>query len=150
MLPTVALERPDTPEALALLADLDAYYLTLYPAESNYTLDVSGLLQGHVRFFVARVDGAAVGCAAVCLFEGYSEIKRMYVRPDRRGNGIAQRLMDALFTATRAAGLSLIRLETGISQPEALAFYERSGFQRIGPFGDYPNDPLCLFYERTI
>jgi putative acetyltransferase len=39
-------------------------------------------------------------------------------------------------------------LETGIRQPEALGLYERLGFVRRGPFGDYAEDPLSVFMEK--
>jgi hypothetical protein len=44
----------------------------------------------------------------------------------------------------------LLRLETGIYQQEAIGLYERAGFQRTGPFGDYVMDPLSLYYEMVL
>jgi len=41
-------------------------------------------------------------------------------------------------------------LETGISQPEALGLYERSGYVRRGPYGDYPDDPLSVFMHKRL
>jgi putative acetyltransferase len=48
------------------------------------------------------------------------------------------------------AGQSLLRLETGIDNHEALALYERQGFVRRGPFGDYREDPLSVFMEKQF
>lgn len=51
----------------------------------------------------------------------------------------------------RLQGITLMRLETGISQPEALALFEACGFTRCGPFGDYPaDDPYSVFMERRL
>jgi putative acetyltransferase len=47
-------------------------------------------------------------------------------------------------------GVEVLRLETGIYQPEAIGLYERFGFQRIPPFGTYKEDPLSVFYEKRI
>jgi putative acetyltransferase len=41
-------------------------------------------------------------------------------------------------------------LETGPDQPEALGLYERYGFARRGPYGDYPDDPLSVFMEKRL
>jgi putative acetyltransferase len=41
-------------------------------------------------------------------------------------------------------------LETGIHQAPAIRLYERAGFRRILPFGDYKEDSLSLFYEKRI
>jgi putative acetyltransferase len=50
----------------------------------------------------------------------------------------------------RMSGLSVLRLETGIHQPEAIGLYERLGFERRAPFGDYREDPLSLFMEMPL
>lgn len=144
-------ESPDQPEVRAMLARLDAYCAALYPAESNHLLDVDALLRGDVLFLVARdVDGAAVGCAALVNRDGYGEIKRMFVDENRRGLGTGARLLEHLTMFARMAGLATLRLETGIHQPEAIRLYERAGFARRDPFGDYGPDPLSLFMERHL
>jgi putative acetyltransferase len=147
----IAFETPDQPEVLALIADLDAYQLTLYPPESVYALDLDTLLQPHVKFAVARDgDGAVAGCGAVVLMPEYGEIKRMYVQPSCRGQGAAKRLLDKLEEAARGAGVTRMVLETGPSQPEALGLYERHGFSRCGPYGDYGDDPLSVFMQKRL
>lgn len=45
---------------------------------------------------------------------------------------------------------SVLRLETGIYQTEAIGLYEGFGFQRRPPFGEYKDDPLSVYYEKTI
>jgi putative acetyltransferase len=147
----IAFETPNQPEIIALIADLDAYQLTLYPPESVYALDLRSLMQPEVKFAVARdAVGALVGCAAVVLSQEYGEIKRMYVKPEARGLGAAKRLMAALEAATREAGCGLMVLETGPSQPEAIALYARHGFEQCGPYGDYRDDPLSVFMRKAL
>ena len=41
-------------------------------------------------------------------------------------------------------------LETGSRQPGGVGLYERAGYNRIPPFGDYWDDPVCLCYERRL
>lgn len=147
----IAFESPNQPEIIALIADLDAYQLTLYPPESVYALDLPSLMQPEVKFAVARdAADAIVGCAAVVLSSEYGEIKRMYVKPEARGLGAAKRLMAELELASRAAGCSSMVLETGPSQPEAIALYARHGFEQCGPYGDYRDDPLSVFMRKAL
>lgn len=144
-------ETPDQPEVRDMLAHLDAYCAALYPAESNHLLDVASLMQGDVLFLVARdVDGSAVGCAALVNKQEYGEVKRMFVDERKRGLGTGRKLLEHLVMFARMSGLSVLRLETGIHQPEAIALYERTGFVRRAPFGDYSEDPLSLFMEMPL
>jgi putative acetyltransferase len=144
-------ETPDQPEVRDMLARLDAYCAALYPAESNHLLDIASLMQGDVLFLVARdVDGAAVGCAALVNKQEYGEVKRMFVDERRRGLGTGRKLLEHLVMFARMSGLSMLRLETGIHQPEAIGLYERLGFERRAPFGDYREDPLSRFREMRL
>ena len=147
----IAFETPDQPEIIALIADLDAYQLTLYPPESVYALDMASLKQPNVLFAVARdAGGAAVGCGAMVVTPELGEVKRMYVRPEARGQGLARRVLGMLEQEAAVRGCTEYALETGPSQPEALALYERLGYQRCGPYGDYRDDPLSVFMRKTV
>lgn len=146
----IKLESPNQPEVVALIGQLDAYHLSLYPPESVYALDMDSLLQPNVLFAVARkADGAAVGCGAMVVTPEYGEVKRVFVHPSARGQGVAQRLLGMLETQAMARGCRQFMLETGPSQPEALALYQRLGYRVRGPYGDYPDDPLSVFMEKA-
>jgi putative acetyltransferase len=147
----IAAERPDTPDARMLIAELEAYLVPLYPAESRHGFSVEKLLQEDVAFFVMRQDGLAAGCGGVKLFGvEYGEVKRMYVRSQFRGLGLAKLMLNHLTAYTQEHGAGLLRLETGIYQSEAIGLYERMGFRPIPPFGEYHDDPLSRFYEKSI
>jgi putative acetyltransferase len=144
-------ERPDTADALLLIAELEAYLDPLYPPASRHGLSVERLLAEAVAFFVLRYNGTAAGCAGIKLVgSAYGEVKRMYVRPQFRRFGLGKLLLNHLASHARNHGVGCLRLETGIFQTEAIALYERVGFRRIPPFGNYPEDPLSLFYEKLI
>ncbi|MES2016377.1 MAG: GNAT family N-acetyltransferase [Pseudomonadota bacterium] len=146
-----AIESPDQPEVIRLIADLDRYQDALYPAESRYALDLASLKQLNVRFVVARDGrGAAIGCGAIVLGDDYGELKRMYVAEASRGRGVAEVILMLLESEARKAGCTLLRLETGPYQPEALKFYASNGYQRTGPYGDYPDDPLSVFMQKDV
>lgn len=147
----IALEDPAKPEIIALLEDGERYGASLYPAESNHFLSIDELRADNVLFAVARDgDGVAIATGALALNDGWAELKRMWVVPQARGRGLSKALLVALETRARDAGITWLRLETGIANHEALGLYERSGFVRIGPFGDYRPDPLSVFMEKRL
>lgn len=145
----IALEHPNQPDVIQLIAELDAYQDTLYPPENRYALDLASLSLPNVLFSVARdEDGRAVGCGAIVLEAGYGELKRMYVHPQSRGQGVAGKVLALLETQAVASGCTLLVLETGPYQPEALSFYGNNGYRRRGPYGQYQDDPLSVFMEK--
>jgi putative acetyltransferase len=144
-----------TPEVLALLDGLNEALSGPYAPDQRHALSVDQLFQPGIRFFLARVDGAAVACGGVALLGDYAEVKRMFSRPSVRGRGLATALLRRLESEARAAGAAVLRIETGVYQQEAIRFYEGAGFHRRGPFGPYAALParsieLSLFYEKAL
>jgi putative acetyltransferase len=147
----ITIENPDQPEIRALLEASDAYMSTLYPAESNHLLDVKALQAPEVTFVAARIDGQVVGCGAIVKSqEAWAELKRMFVSPAARGRKLGWQLLRKLEAIAAERGATLLRLETGVSQPEALSLYRLAGFVEIGPFGHYRPDPLSVFMEKPL
>ncbi|WPH16645.1 GNAT family N-acetyltransferase [Variovorax paradoxus] len=145
----IAIENPGQPDVIQLIDDLDAYQKPLYPPESHYGIDIAALSAAHVLFAVARDEaGMAIGCGALVMNAGYGELKRMYVRPQNRGQGVATKVLGFLEAEAAVRGCAVFRLETGVRQPEALAFYARAGYARRERFGDYPDDPLSVFMQK--
>jgi putative acetyltransferase len=87
--------------------------------------------------------------AAAVMKPEYGEVKRMYVRPQARGQGLARRLIEALESKAMEQGCRTFMLETGPTQAEALMLYKRMGYQFRGPFGDYPDDPHSVFMQKN-
>jgi len=149
---TLCVEKPNRREVIGLVAELDKYLQSLYPPESNYLLDVHTLMGEDILFLTAKDGERYVGCGAVKMVkEGqYGEIKRMYVVPDERGKRIGYKILAELERLALQAGFKILKLETGIYQREAISLYEKFGFQRTAWFGEYKDDPLCLFFEKRI
>jgi GNAT superfamily N-acetyltransferase len=144
-------ERPDTPDAIQLITELEAYLDPLYPKESQHGFSVDKLIAEGVAFFLLRAEGAPACCGGIHLVGSeYGEIKRMWVRPEFRGLGFAKLMLKQLEEYARSQNVTLVRLETGIHQLEALGLYEREGYYRIPPFGPYTDDPLSLCYEKRL
>jgi len=144
-------ERPDSADARALIAELEAHLAPLYPRESRHGYSVDKMIAEGVAFFLVRVNGTPAGCGGVQLIgNAYGELKRMYTRPKFRGAGLAKLMLERLADYTREHGIRLLRLETGIHQEAAIALYEGAGFKRIPPFGAYRDDPLSRYYEKEL
>ena len=148
---TITQQRPDTPEAQALIEELETYLASLYPIEARYGLSVARLLEEQVAFFVLRVDHLPAGCGGVKFYgKAYAELKRMYVRPGYQGQGLGQMILAHLEEHARSLGIQIMRLETGIYQEAAIRLYERMGYRKRRPFGDYRAGPLNLFFEKSL
>jgi GNAT superfamily N-acetyltransferase len=151
MPPTITRERPDSPDARVLIDELSAYLTPLSPPESQHGYSIEKLLERNVDFFVVRVEGEPAGCGGIEFFgEEYGELKRMYVRPNLRGQGLGKLIVEHLIQQASGRGVPLVRLETGSFMQDAIRLYERAGFYRILPFGDYKEDPLSTFFEKRI
>jgi putative acetyltransferase len=118
-------------------------------------LALEALFQPHIRFFIARAKGEAVGCGGVALFADFGELKRMYVSPPARGQGVADAIINRLTEEALTAGLSVLRLETGTQQHAAMRFYSRCGFAPCAAFEPYASMPAAaivtsVFLEKPI
>lgn len=108
-------------------------------------------MQPNVLFAVVRDDAQrAVGCGAIVLGPAFGELKRMYVSPLCRGQGVARRVLSMLESKAAGRGATLLTLETRPYQPEALGLYECCGYERCGPFGDYADAPLSVFMQKRL
>jgi putative acetyltransferase len=146
----VQLERADQPEIIALVDALDAYQKVLYPPESHHGIDINELIKPNVLFAVARDARVAVGCGAVVLKADYGELKRMYVSREHRGAGVGRALLQFLEAQAVNRRVSVLRLETGVSQLEALRLYEKAGYEQRPPFDTYSSDPFSVFMEKRL
>ena len=154
---SIAVERLSgpTPEAAALIAELDGVLGAVYEPEQRHGLSIEQVFEPHVRFFVARLGREAVGCGAVALFDAYAEVKRMYTRESARGRGVGKALLARIEQEARTANRAILRLETGTLQAAAIGLYEQCGFRACGAFGHYAALPLhrvakSLFYEKPL
>lgn len=133
-----------------LLSQSHALMQSLYPADSNHYLSIDELTADNIRFFGAFEHGETLGCGALALKDGYGEIKSMFTDEAARGRGVGDRILTTIETVAKLEGLHCLRLETGNTLQAAHRLYERHGFSVRGPFGDYPEDPLSIFMEKTI
>lgn len=140
----------DDPEVTALHAlqrvDIDGRYgADTEPGAKPTKADISVVL-------LARdADGVAVGTGALRqLDETSAELKRMYTVDSVRGTGVGRALLAALEEYAVAQGWTVLRLETGPLQHEAIGMYTSAGYQPIPPFGPYVGAPQSLCFERVL
>ena len=126
---------------------LDASYrelAPLYGISPNGSFDPLHLPPGRSVFLVARSRGEAIGCGAVVPLEGDAgEVKRIYVRPAWRGQGVAMHVLRELERLAVEMGYLRLRLETGDRQPNAIHLYEKLGYRHIPCWVGDPDD-VCM------
>ena len=151
--------RADAPDAGALLAAYGAELVArgrpwspLDPppgAAGASWVEVHEMEPSGGAFLLLEESGEAVACGGLRTLEpGLGEIKRMYVVPAARRRGHARRLLGALETAAREAGLTRLRLDTNAQQPEALELYAACGYAEIA---DYNGSPTAThWFEKDL
>src|SRR5688572_4420964 len=151
-MPTVDIRRSllTSPDARRLIAALNAELSAAFPepGANHFSLSSAQVEPGDGAFVVAYLENAAVGCGAVRrLDETTAELKRMYVDPSVRGQGIGRAIVAALEREARLLGVTRIVLETGTRLAPAIRLYEAMGYKRIPLFGEYLSSPetsLCF------
>jgi putative acetyltransferase len=148
---TVAVEDPRSDDVRRLIGELNAALVALTPAEFCSHLSVDAMAALNSSVFVARDEGAAVACGALCRHAGgIGEVKRMYTEPAYQSRGIGRRILAEIEGLARREGLTRLVLETGHRHPAAWRLYERAGFGRCSPVLDYPPSPYSVFYTKSM
>jgi GNAT superfamily N-acetyltransferase len=152
-MPQLEFERvaPSHTIATALIRELDDELALRYPLDSIHGLHPEEMISFPGVFLLGRCEGTAVACGAVRPLDStMGELKRMYVRPAARRRGFARRLLEELERVAHELDLRVLRLETGVNQPEAVALYERAGYAPIAAYGEYIGNTYSLCYEKTL
>jgi GNAT superfamily N-acetyltransferase len=137
----VASDDPDLMRLLELaLAELVAKY---GPGRS--------VVRDDATYLLARIGNEPAGCVAVQSVDGRTdELKRMYVAPAARGKRVARTMLAAVEELAAKRGKSVLRMATGVKQPEAIALYTSAGFERVEPWGRYVGDDGALCFAKHV
>jgi len=149
---TVGAESFDSADARRLITSLDEHLASRYPPEQRFgpNLKPEQIAVGLGTFVIARADGRAVGCGALRkLDETSAEVKRMYVEPAVRGQGVAKIILEHLEKVGRELGVHRLVLETGIYQAEAIGLYHRAGFEPVRCWGEYAESVTSVCFEKA-
>ncbi len=105
-----------------------------------------------IKYAIVLTDGLVnCGCGAIKEYDqGTMEVKRMYVVPEKRGQGLASAVLMELESWARELNYKRCILETGKRQPEAIRLYEYRGYERIPNYGQYANIDNSLCFEKWL
>ena len=143
----------DRDDVRALLAQHFAEMRAGSPPSACHVLPVDGLRDPAIRFFTLREGGVLLGCGALKrIGVDHGEVKSMRTADAARGRGVGRAVLRHLAATARAMGMTRLSLETGSTEPfsAAVRLYEREGFARCGPFGDYADTSFTRFFTRAI
>ncbi len=146
------------PDALTLVAEVQAEYTVRYGGPDETPLDPTMFDEPSGAFFVAYTEGVPVAMGGwrfrvdVAAFGRVrsAEIKRMYVVPRLRRAGWARQVLATLEATARDAGADLMVLETGIEQPEAIALYVSEGYTPVEGFGYYKWSRKSRYFGKPL
>lgn len=137
-------------DLLALVAMLDAE-LRERDGEDHYFFAQFNKLAGIEGVVIAYEDDFAVGCGAFKRHsETEAEIKRMFVRPEYRGKRIAAQVLAEIEKWAAESGYDACVLETGFKQPEAIALYNREGYEVIPNYGQYSDIATSICFSKIL
>jgi GNAT superfamily N-acetyltransferase len=146
------------PVVQSLVAELQQEFVVRYGGPDETPLDVTMFDPPQGTFLLGLLDTEPVAMGGwrrrpdvVALGRSVAaEIKRMYVAPAGRRQGLARLLLAHLEATAAAAGADVMVLETGTAQPEAIALYESSGYVAVAGFGHYAWSPKSRCYGKRL
>jgi heme-degrading monooxygenase HmoA/GNAT superfamily N-acetyltransferase len=140
-----------SPDAQTLIAALDADLLVRYPGVPTHGIDVDEFRRTDGELFVAYVSGKAVACGAYRpIAPDTVEVKRMWVPPSHRRQGLGKHLLEKIESTARQRGFTRVVLETGALQPEAILLYSKSGYVTIAKYGEFADDPWSVCFAKSL
>lgn len=140
----------ENPDFCSLIELLDKDLWNRNP-KTQQNFDAFNKIKQDANVIIAYDDGHAVGCGCFRVTENENivEIKRMYVKGDKRGKGIAKSILTELVAWALEEGRTGAVLETGTNNPEAISLYKKMGFEQIEKYEPYVNseESICMGKE---
>jgi GNAT superfamily N-acetyltransferase len=142
----------------ALVTEVQDYYRQIYGGPDDSPVDPTEFDEPGGRFLLGLSGDSPVAMGGwrrrpeldAAIGGRCAELKRMFVSPAVRRQGLARRLLLALEDSARAAGVVVLALETGTMQPEAIALYQAQGYQPTIRFGHYADSELSRYFAKRL
>jgi len=151
---TIAPETPLQDDVRTMIRELNAHLSALSPPEFCFQMTAEQIAETATTLLVARDErGYALGMGALKRHpEGIAEVKRMYTRPEFRGQHVGRALLKRIESLARSEGFKRLVLETGIEKThgESWRLYQRNGFVPCGRVLDYPDSGWNAFFEKKL
>ena len=140
----------DNVDFIALVKELDAD-LAIRDGDEHAFYSQFNKINAIKHVVVAYKNGLPVGCGAIkALAKDSLEVKRMYVVPAQRGQGVASVILTKLEDWALELNYDRCILETGIKQPEAIALYKKCGYEIIPNYGQYLNVENSICFAKKL
>jgi putative acetyltransferase len=148
----IAPDDPSAPDIERLLTIHLEFADEVTPSGHVHALGQSGLEAGDVTLVSARQTHELLGIGALKELDPlHGELKSMHTAEQARGRGVGAAIVTHLLSIARERGYRRVSLETGTMEAfrPARLLYERFGFRRCEPFGDYTDNPhsVCMTIE---
>lgn len=133
-----------------LVKDLDIYLAIQDGAEHSFYAQFNKIdTIKHV--VVVYENNMPVGCGAIKKYANTTmEIKRMFVVPEKRNQGIASTILKELETWAGELNFQKCILETGKKQTEAIKLYQRNNYAIIPNYGQYAEVETSVCFEKEL
>ena len=133
-----------------LVSQLDLY-LGIRNGESNDFYAQFNKIDLIRHVVVALLDGQAAGCGAMKQYDEKSmEVKRMFVLPECRGQGVAGGVLRELEQWAGELGMNKCILETGNDMEDAIGLYQKFGYSHIPNYGQYRDVKQSICFEKIL
>lgn len=136
----------DNPDFQNLTSELDDELCRIYNTNKE-DYEEYNRITSLPTVVLAYENNVAIACGCFKQFDPHRiELKRMFVKPEFRGKGIASVMVDELEKWGKELGYDTMILETGKGQPDAIALYRKLGYTDIPHFGEFPEESrsVCL------
>jgi putative acetyltransferase len=140
----------DNEDFRLLITELDKELRSRYQ-EKQAIYDQYNIIENNPNVVIAYREELPVGCGCFKKFDDRSvEIKRMFVRPEYRGQKIAASILQQLENWAIELNISGTVLETGIKQPDAIHLYRKSGYIVVENYGPYKGLPESICMQKNL
>jgi putative acetyltransferase len=140
----------ENPHFRNLTRSLDLELWSRYEA-GQAAYDRHNKIENNETVVLIYLDEQAIGCGCIKKYsDDIAEIKRMYVKPNERGKGVAIMIVDELEKWAKELGFSKAVLETGVMQPEAIRLYEKLGYMNSEKYGPYVDMELSVCMSKMF
>jgi putative acetyltransferase len=138
-------------EGFIALVNLLDKELSIRDGEDHAFYNQFNGIEGLNHVVLAEQDGIFLGCGAFKpLDHDAVEIKRMFVEGNNRSKGVASLVLKELEIWAAQEGYKKCRLETGKKQPEAIALYQKRGYEKIPNYGPYVGVENSVCFQKKI
>jgi GNAT superfamily N-acetyltransferase len=140
----------DNEDFRLLISELDKELRSRYQ-EKQAIYDQYNIIENNPNVVIAYREEMPIGCGCFKKFDDRSvEIKRMFVRPEYRGQKIAASILQQLENWAMELNISGAVLETGIKQPDAIHLYRKSGYIVVENYGPYKGLPESICMQKNL